>query len=139
MFEKVIVPAGSYVLGDPCYCFPDRQVWMSLLESCNCFENPTGKVSGYSVFAFSTKYGYGVYYDQFRNSYPIDAGLIGLVPVALIDFMGVKQPEGTIVVEFSEDTICSNQDGVLVFGNYDIDTIGDGDGWGDSDFEDSDY
>ena len=41
---EVEVPAGRYILGDPCYAVPDSE-WMELLESCNYFENPIGTFS----------------------------------------------------------------------------------------------
>jgi hypothetical protein len=39
----VVVPAGQYVLGDPCYAVPDDK-WDELLDSCNYFENPVGHI-----------------------------------------------------------------------------------------------
>ena len=40
---EVEVPAGKYILGDPCYAVPDSE-WMELLESCEFFNSPIGTI-----------------------------------------------------------------------------------------------
>lgn len=130
--HKVSVPAGTYWLGDPCYAVP-QDLWMSLLNSCDFFNKPVGTVQGkdgrtYHVLAFGTAYGDGCYTDQQGNDYPVDAGLIGLTPVGLVE----SYPHGTKMVEFTEDTLCTCVGGNMQFGKYKIDTR-DGD---DSDLDD---
>ena len=116
---KVIVTPGKYVLGDPCYVVPQED-WQPLLESCDYFNLPVGLCKGYQVLAFSTKYGDGTYADNKRRHYPVDAGLIGLVPWAYA--IGVD-PELSQVVEFKNSTTCTRtSDGVLTFGNIVINT-----------------
>ena len=113
---RVEVPAGTYFLGDPCYAVPD-ELWIPLLESCDYFNinDPVGTINGYSVLGFGTRYGDGVYKDQYGNTYGVDAGLIGLVPEALALQGGqtVSQlAELGTWVEFVNPTICtSNRDG----------------------------
>lgn len=135
----VTVPAGTYFLGDPCYAVPDKD-WMPLLESCGYFDanrdgtgSPVGTVRGFEVLSFGTKYGDGVYRDQFGKSYPVDAGMIGLTPVALVKDMADKSL-GQIVT-FDRPTICHEDDGVLTFGHIVINTRDDDeddwDGWDD--------
>jgi hypothetical protein len=123
--HTVSVPAGKYWLGDPCYAVPDH-LWHDLLDSSYCFENPIGKVKAddgkvHRVLAFGTAYGDGVYADQFGNQFPVDAGLIGLTPVGLAE--GV--PFGATLVEFTYETVCMAQDGVMQFGKYKINTRDD--------------
>ena len=119
---KVIVPPGKYVLGDPCYVVPDAD-WQALLESCDYFNLPVGTINGWQVLAFSTKYGDGTYADNKRRHYPVDAGLIGLVPWSYAEDVN---PEYSHIVEFSFNTVCSrNEDGVLTFGTISIDTNAD--------------
>ena len=123
---KVSIPAGKYWLGDPCYAVP-QDLWMDLLNSCEFFtENPVGTVTGsdggkYHVLGFGTAYGDGCYADQFGNEYPVDAGLIGLVPVGLVE----SYPQGCRLVEFTEDTLCTWFDGAMKFGGYRINTRDD--------------
>lgn len=120
----VTVPAGHYFLGDPCYAVPN-ECWMHLLETCDFFEgSPIGQANGSQVLAFATAWGDGVYDDQDGNAYPVDAGLIGLTPIALAqqrDDFDRLESLGRFV-DFDRPTTCSKAEGVLTFGNYIIDT-----------------
>ena len=123
---EVEVPAGQYILGDPCYAVPDDE-WMELLESCDYFENPIGKItrrdkSYYRIVAFSTRWGDGCYRGTDGNSYPVDAGLIGLVPVEAVDMDALRDDLCTVVT-FDKPTKCGTDgDGKLRFGHITIDT-----------------
>lgn len=125
---SVIVEAGTYVLGDPCYAVPNKH-WDQLLRSCDFFlDNPIGTVvtdngDEYRVLGFGTKWGDGVYRDQRGAEYPVDAGLIGLVPVALVDIEEVKA-QGLHLVVFDKPVLCTRdpETGVLTFGSYRIET-----------------
>ena len=118
---EVQVPAGKYWLCDPCYAVPS-DLWMDLLNSCEFFERPIGKVESdgevYQVLGFGTAYGDGLYNDQFNNAFPVDAGLIGLTPVGLCK----DEPFGALLVEFTDETTCSCYEGVLKFGKHEINT-----------------
>ena len=77
------LPAGTYFVGDPCYCFDDHDRWMKLLESSNYFEGDRQAIqfeSEHYVAAFGTMYGDGEY-----NGFPVDAGLLGCVHESLIE------------------------------------------------------
>jgi len=112
---KVVVPKGDYYLGDPCYIIQDSD-WDNLLESSDCFRKPVGIVRTFQVLAFSTAFGDGEFKDNYNNSYSVDSGLIGLVPVEF-------NPEAdSTKVSFKKPTICRSVEGVLIFGNIVIDT-----------------
>lgn len=114
---SVVVPAGKYVLGDPCYSVPDA-LWLPLLKSCDYFVNPIGTVNGVNVLAFSTMYGDGEYRASNGENYPVDAGLIGLVPY---DFAEINYPYSVTIVTFDEPTYCyKDGQGTLTFGDIDI-------------------
>lgn len=125
---EVEVPAGHYILGDPCYAVPDDE-WMELLESCDYFENPIGKItrrdkSYYRIVAFGTRWGDGCYDGTDGNMYPVDAGLIGLVPVELLG-SDVHALRGDLskIVTFDKPVKCSSDgEGKLRFGHITIDT-----------------
>ena len=121
---EVEVPAGSYVLGDPCYSFPDHDEWMELLESCEYFNAPIGTVRKVNVVAFSTRWGDGRYRGTDGNSYAVDAGLIGLVPVeALRSDADSLRDDLCTVVTFDKPTKCyTDGEGKLRFGHITIDT-----------------
>lgn len=119
----VEVPAGTYWLGDPCYTVPDAD-WMPLLRSCGVFgasddpadgtPGPVGTVRGHEVLAFGTAFGDGEYPDQYGHRYPVDAGLIGLVPVAL----NPDGAPGVRKITFDAPTVCRTEDdgATLTFG-----------------------
>ena len=118
---EVIVPKGSYVIGDPCYAVPDKD-WIALLETCNYFESPIGYVKDgmqkFPVLAFGTKWGDGAYRGTDGNEYGVDAGLIGLVPVEI-----VKDLSEHTIVTFEKPTLCiDDTSGKLKFGHITIDT-----------------
>lgn len=81
-----LVNAGKYWLGDPSL-FLNEKIYKSLLEAK--FMSNEDYCAGYlndrMVMAMRTAYGDGVYYDNENNSYQVDSGMIGLLPVALRD------------------------------------------------------
>lgn len=121
--------AGKYVLGDPCYCFSNddpSDLWGTLLESCDYFNNPIGEVGGVKILGFRTAFGDGVYFGSDGFDYGVDAGLIGLVPFDFaISQIGTIDETLHTVVEFENDFVCSNNDGNMTFGNITIDTNDD--------------
>lgn len=132
---EVEVPAGKYILGDPCYAVPDGE-WMELLESCDYFNTPIGTIrrspkqgtfnvmETFKIVAFNTRWGDGCYEGTDGCMYPVDAGLIGLVPVELLgsDVYALRDAL-SVIVTFDKPTKCSsNGDGKLRFGSITIDT-----------------
>ena len=117
----VIVPPGKYVLGDPCYVVPGKD-WDDLLGSCDYFNHPVGLIHGYQILAFSTRWGDGTYCDNRGKKYPVDAGLIGLVPA---DYAEGYNDQASHIVEFQYNVKCTRDaEGVLTFGGIEIDTSG---------------
>jgi len=128
-YKSYIIPAGKYWLGDPCYVIQSKD-W---LHFCNEYSFNDTENNAYltlpdntPVLAFSTYHGDGHYIDQHGNEYPVDAGLIGLIPFDYTEKFSEKELTnysslGT-VVEFAEETLCFTADGILTFGNYIIDT-----------------
>jgi hypothetical protein len=113
------VPAGKYYLGDPCYSLQDgTDNWGNVLDASDCFHKPYIKGKKMAV-AFGTAFGDGEYFDQHGNAYPVDSGMIGLVPVSMAT---VKKPTGVQKVEFKSPVECTKEGGLLKFGEYEIDT-----------------
>jgi hypothetical protein len=116
---EVIVPIGQYVLGDPCYAVPYEE-WDGLLASCDYFRNPIGSIAKFKILAFGTKWGDGCYAGSNGKEYPVDAGLIGLVPIELVEDLTEHYEN---IVTFDKETVCSdNGNGQLQFGHIVIDT-----------------
>ena len=121
--DTVLIRAGQYVLGDPCYTTPDDD-WLPLLESCDYFRgSPVADIGGgKTILGFGTMHGDGCYYDNFGSSYPVDAGLLGLVPIEYAQLNeGKLYPDH--IVNFDKDTrAIDNGGGRLIFGQYTINT-----------------
>lgn len=119
-----IIPAGAYIVGDPCYFVPDDQ-WQPWLEAAN-YTYPSREhvlhapVHGHPVVGVSTAYGDGVYVDEQGREYPVDAGLIGLTPIALAA-TDWRRDLGHLVT-FDTEIACRYDDGKIHLGPITINT-----------------
>jgi hypothetical protein len=79
---------------------------------------------GYKVACFSTAYGDGCYRGSDSNEYPVDAGCIAMVPVAVCDRANIHSVD---IIETTTDTVCYyiEKNGIIVFGGVEIQTDGD--------------
>lgn len=117
----VEMPAGEYYVGDPCYAVPNER-WMEWLEAAD-YENERrfllADLDGYPVLGIGTAYGDGMYEDEDYNQYPVDAGLIGLVPVEVADDSCASRR-----VRFPHTFMCTyvEEYRMIVLGNIRIDT-----------------
>lgn len=93
--ESISMPPGDYWVGDNCYAVPNER-WMEWLEAANYEsadrfllaelslpDHAPGWGEQFSVAAVHTAYGDGTYFDQEGRGYPVDAGMIGVVPVEI--------------------------------------------------------
>jgi hypothetical protein len=114
------LPKGKYYLGDPCYVLQTKNHddWLNVLNKSDYFRQPYVKGKKQAI-AFETAYGDGEYQDQLGNSYPVDAGMIGLVPVSMAT---VKKPKGVHMFTFDGPVVCEQKGALLKFGKYEIDT-----------------
>lgn len=118
---SVMVPAGTYVLGDPCYVI-EGDDWDAVLTNSNYFGNPIGFARGVAMLGFHTAYGDGCYQGSDGYSYGVDAGLIGLVPLSLAEKHSGFADSDHRIIEFTNETLCTNENGVMNFGSIRIDT-----------------
>jgi len=134
--NEITFPAGEYYLGDICYCFAHgTESWRELLDSCKSFNDSVGILNNTKVLGFHTKYGDGSYDDNEGHSYGVDSGLIGLVPIELIEDNSTfrQNSECGRIVKFEEEFKCSNNDGRLYFGDITIETDEDFEEWDEDD------
>ena len=123
--KQVVLPAGRYVIGDPCYHVPDEE-WDHVLSESNFFEGQcwshfeTKAGTKGTVVAFSTAYGDGEYEDAAGRKYPVDAGLIGIIP--LDDVAADLDLSCAHVITFTAPFTCRERAGKISFGFIDIDT-----------------
>lgn len=120
---KLLMPAGEYYLGDPCYVLDSEWETVCAALEGKDIGGPILRSDEGVAIAFSTAYGDGRY--EVKKGYhtiaevPVDAGLIGLVPVALVKIA----PVGLMVrLEFSRDFECTSDGKVLKFGKYEVAT-----------------
>lgn len=128
------MPAGKYWVGDLCYVLHDE--WsevcdMIFVNKNNVMDGEFTLKDGRSFAIYSTKYGDGVYYDNYGREYGVDAGCLGCVLVEDID---VGNTDNNIalghVVEFTDEFVTGGEDpltskdwnGIIKFGVVEIDT-----------------
>lgn len=117
----ITLPAGTYYIGDPCYVF-NREQWDTLGEQTGWFEEtPVAAIYEYRMVAFGTAYGDGTYQDNFGHEYPVDSGLIGIVPIEVVDPTKICGQ----VVRFEEPFTCEDIGDRLRFGHIVIETEDD--------------
>lgn len=121
--DSITLPAGKYFVGDPCYAIP-ADSWQSWLEEAGYMEDPRYLVADVETFTcvgVGTAHGDGVFEDQKGNSYPVDAGLIGAVPVQLL-LPSRETPWGMTKMKFDADFKVSYKEGKITIGHLVIDT-----------------
>jgi hypothetical protein len=120
----VTMPAGDYWVGDPCYAVADDR-WSEWCEEA--YENDPGDtvvmlagVDGWPVLGINTSYGDGVYGGSDGERYPVDAGLIGCVPVQVADWDREAHgdaPFGMQRYTFTADFDCRDEAGTIIIGD----------------------
>jgi hypothetical protein len=127
----ITMPAGEYWVGDPCYAVPNDR-WMEWLNAADFLRQPTpryllAELDGYPVLGIGTAYGDGCYPGSDGSAYPVDAGLLGVVPVEVAD----SDPFGMRRVVFAQPFECYYDHGTITLGHIDIDTDPEDDDWED--------
>ena len=91
--------APTHIIGDPCYVLhtieaggaTNDQLWVDsfceALEKAETQEGFTGhfEYMGHPIFVHGTAFGDGSYEGSDGRTYPVDAGIIGAIPVQLIE------------------------------------------------------
>lgn len=110
--KETITSKQGYFIGDIYYCLEDHiyQMW---LDACGIngnnfsilskFTVPKGTIvnaslitEDYTFLVDETAYGDGTYYDQTGREYGVDAGVIGIVPLELVE-LGTQYELGRAV------------------------------------------
>lgn len=127
-------PAGTYYIGDPCYPFPedDDLLWD---EWCKIVNGNYEKIElwkkvfefhGFKVASDVTFMGDGSYDDNFGNSYCVDSGCIGILPIELIRTFSKYDDESLkelgIIETFDAPFTVTFDNGKFTFGQISIDT-----------------
>lgn len=128
-------PAGKYYIGDLCYVLDDELIDAAVCGRDDGFHTNGKHVLGY----FSTAYGDGCYRGTNGQSYGVDAGMIGIVPVELIKAgsagWGVLTFENEFVFGCTSDSTFYVKDRVNPNNSFEIPTKDDGEDEGEDEDE----
>lgn len=122
--HAVTVPQGTYILGDPCYVISNDD-WDEWLRRPTEYGYGGVLPGGHFAIGFKTQFGDGLY-PAFRPggnvaTLPVDAGLVGLVPLAY-DPSELHAALNTRVV-FDAPTLCTRYpNGLMQFGDWFVST-----------------
>ena len=83
LVEGVVSSKKGFVITDICYVL-SRDVYFDFWIEKKDGADGIFEVNGFSFAVGSTAYGDGLYIDNYGNKYPVDAGIIGLVPLELV-------------------------------------------------------
>ena len=129
----MIFKAGKYVIADLCYVVPS-EYWGELCEQWfpNAIQNNTEKdIVNYfdnnldknvECYALGTAHGDGTYIDNIGNKYGVDAGIIGIIAY---DDVRSELVDDNNVFDFESDFEVFSDNGILYFGNININTAYD--------------
>lgn len=122
------MPAGKYYVGDLCYVMHDEwneccKLFFAGRNDHGCNSGEFNLSDGRRFASFNTKWGDGLYHDQFGHSFPVDAGLIGCIKMEDIREDVTNVLDYGAVVEFKEPFECSvDKDGNITIGYLEIPT-----------------
>jgi hypothetical protein len=102
------LPAGKYYIGDPCYVISNHSKWIEFIESSGFFEDsPEAHIGEDKFWAYETAYGDGSYWCSEGKELPVDSGLIGIVPLSVVEKYYRKNIDSVndfgVVVEFNDE------------------------------------
>ena len=139
--SRPYLPAGVYIISDPCYVFSDND-YDRLIEQTGFFglynrdgtTNDKNNQGGTFVLGwgremrkhpfacFATWMGDGGYRGTDDNYYSVDAGMIACIPLALCDSDKFKHGLGEhfYAHTFDKDFVCESYNGTLSFGRLEI-------------------
>ena len=118
--ENITLPAGQYVIVDPCYVLKD-DVYNALLDTA--FETNQVTVYGTDIFGtekrliiLHTYHGDGQYYDDHGRQFLVDSGTIACIEVAPEFFQAGWEQYTQITATKPFD--CQSDEGDLLFGDH---------------------
>lgn len=116
------VPAGKYWIGDPSYVLTKNDFSNFVHQDKN--NGSIGCIlDGHIIIALSTFFGDGEYYDDEQNSYKVDSGYIGIIPLDYLTLNNIDVPEnGRIHIFEKTSEIFVSDIGLMNFGNITITT-----------------
>ena len=125
--EGVLMPAGTYLVGDPCYSGIGGDKWDEWLTAAA--DGATGDrilladVDGRPVIGIHTWIGDGKYPGSDGNLYAVDSGMIGAVPVELGPVTTYdKNSMQTVTFDEPFECLYREESATIVIGHIEIET-----------------
>lgn len=115
--------AGEYYIGDCCYVIGDETPafdWVDDFLEQFWVDSENINLGGHQIVAYNTSHGDGVYPSNVGFEFPVDAGLIGIIPKDVWE--SCEPPFGCLLVKFDTDFVCDSFGGTLQFGSVLINT-----------------
>jgi len=133
---------GLYYIGDLCYVLNNTdwdEVCDLVIDGNECIGGEFMLTKNFpttrSFAMYNTKFGDGVYYDQFGNRYSVDSGSIGCIRVDQTtkgkDLEEMKRLGAVVEMLHPFDT-CSTEEGLIKIGSTTIDTGGE---WNEDEYD----
>ncbi len=129
----LILPAGKYLVTDPCYVYPDK-FWS---EFCNLIgDGGLLSADGKNFFVWGTAYGDGAYpvfsesSGEIKGEAAVDAGLLAIIPLALVKKWYKRRPghvsldKLTVELDIPIEFTIQESGGDVKFAGYGISTGG---------------
>ena len=117
--KMIKLPAGKYVVSDPCYVLK-RDDFVELMDSSYDNDGELKNEDGGKAVVFSTAHGDGSYDSNKSHSFPVDAGVIAIIPIGQCDDEMLSNSlanSACLVVDFKKEFTCSIEDGEMTFGD----------------------
>ncbi len=127
-----MLKAGLYYIGDLCYVL-NKKDWDEVCKLTisddtfwPCLSGEFQMEDGRQFAMYNTKFGDGVYSDQFGNRYCVDSGSIGCILVGHTTKSTLDEMKQLgVVVEMQYDFDTCSSDGLIKICSTTIDTAGD--------------
>lgn len=92
------LPEGTYYIGDPCYVIEDKDLWEKCLASSEFFRTINhATINDITFYASSTGVGDGLFEDEIGNHYPVDSGLLSIIPIQIYMNLSVCSDESEAI------------------------------------------
>ena len=79
-----LLPPGRYYIGDPMYVFSD-ELGDKLVDAIDFDRDKIIEFNGFVLWVHTTSWGDGLYTDQNGAEFAVDSGLLGAIPIDLLD------------------------------------------------------
>lgn len=134
-----VLPAGTYVLGDPCYVLGKSvgPAWDTLLDHSQYFglftdsgalhgkypyNSGVFEINGKLCAVYHTFHGDGQYEDNHGRTYGVDAGMLAAIPIDLCDPAGLSTHNHVVTFDTPFRVQCVERNATLCFGDVEIET-----------------